>query len=539
VLTKKTLVGALAIAALAIGVVGSAPVSIARAEPPVAAEVERLQSRFEVAEAKVRDAETNLDTVRSDVQLMLWPVGILLAVLTIGGLLSVVFSIRDQRRGTQLHELAVRGETASQRRSEESFSAFLTESQKTLTLVNDTLRLAKESTDRASHAMEANAQARVGAIEADAEALMQEAYKAGEFEAPLDRLPMREEVGRIARELQGLEGYLELQNLALPANCRFVKALARFLADDTNGALSLLRHAEQEERPGDLRRFIVYWVGYIELTVGDYENARRHFVGDEEGMAQNDRQRQQLERMDFEAEFFLKAERREHAGTSTPEDRLGSVTDVLDKLEQLATRVDEGEESTHRSRTSHEVARTRADVYVWVARGNYDGATMPKDAQAALERAFEICEEQKDRDYYLEFTWAECAHALGRKCSRRAYLKVTKMLVEEASKHRETRREAELEYVNAICHARLAELAPRGELHQAELEQGRAEVAARNALETARVLAHGGVTIFSAMRRHNVNCEEFIAEVGTLVAPPGADAEERETAGGEPETPGL
>jgi hypothetical protein len=518
VLKNRTLAGALAVAALVIGGACLGRASTAHAAPAPAAEVERLQVRAEAAEAKVRAAETNIDTVRSDVQLMLWPVGILLAVLTLGGLLSVVFSIREQRRGTQLHELAVRGETASQRRSEESFSAFLTESQKTLTLVNDTLRLAKESTDRASHAMEANAQTRVSAIEADAEALMQAAYKEGQFEAVLNDLPMREQVGRISRDLQGLEGYLELQNLELPTNCRFVKALARFLADDTNGALSLLRHAEQHERPGDLRRFVLYWIGYMELTIGEYENARRRFQDDETGMALNDRQRQQLERMDFEAQFFLKAEQREHAGTSTPAQRLVSVAKLLGELDQLAQRVNEGEQSTHRSLTSHEVARTRADVFVWIARGKCQGGRMPEAARTALERAFAICEEQKERDYYLEFTWAECAHALGRKGARGAYAKVTKMVVEEAGKHRETRREAELEHVAAICHAHLAKLAPRKERHQAELEQGRAEAAARKALETARALGHGGVTIFSAARRHNVACHEFITDVGMLVA---------------------
>ena len=80
---------------------------------PSALQVERLQT-------KVEANERNVETLRSDVQLMLWPVGILLAVLTLGGLLSVVFSIRDQRRVTQLPRAAMTGETAAQRRSEES-----------------------------------------------------------------------------------------------------------------------------------------------------------------------------------------------------------------------------------------------------------------------------------------------------------------------------------------------------------------------------------------------------------------------------------
>ncbi len=281
------------------------------AEAPSALQVEALK-------VKVEANERNVDTVRSDVQLMLWPVGFLLAVLTLGGLLSVVFSIRDQRRVTQLHELAVTGETAAQRRSEESFSSFLTESQKTLTLVNDTLTLAKESTDRAAHAMQVNAEARVNSIEGRAEALMLRAFNSGEFESILDELELRNDLRRIAGDLGGLEGYLELQSMPLPPHCRFVKAIDLFLKDDTRGALELLQRAEQEARPGDLHRFTLYWIGYMQLTIGQYESARRKFYDDEGGLRTEDREHHQLERMELEAEFFEAASELEHHGLSTP-----------------------------------------------------------------------------------------------------------------------------------------------------------------------------------------------------------------------------
>jgi hypothetical protein len=518
---------------LVVGAALMAPLAISAptlaAEGPSTPQVEALR-------AKVEANERNVDTVRSDVQLMLWPVGILLAVLTLGGLLSVVFSIRDQRRVTQLHELAVTGETAAQRRSEESFSSFLSESQKTLTLVNDTLTLAKESTDRAAHAMQVNAEARVNAIEGRAEALMLRAFDSGEFESILDELELRNDLGRIAGDLGGLEGYLELQSMPLPPHCRFVKAIDLFLKDDTRGALELLQRAEQEARPGDLHRFTLYWIGYMQLTIGEYESARRKFHDDEGGLRTEDREHHQLERMELEAEFFQAANELERHGPSTPNERLRKTQELIGKLDNLARRV-AASDNARKSRTSHEVARTRADALSWVA---YDlaaagarlreedleagsAAEQPADDAAegvirawALRRAYEVCDAQHQRDFYLEFTRAECAKTLGLSGARAAFEEVTRMLVAEAGKHRETRREAELAQVAAICHAQLGSMPLDTEAAQGE-HRNAATGSASKAAETARSLSHTEVTIFSALRRHNISPEAFIREVSDLI----------------------
>ena len=516
------------VALLALAGLAALTASTAAAPAPSPVKVERLQAKVEANEASV-------STLRSDVQLMLWPVGILLAVLTLGGLLSVVFSIRDQRRVTQLHELAVRGETAAQRRSEESFSSFLAESQKTLTLVNDTLTLAKESTDRAAHAMQVNARARVDAIEARAEALMLRAFNSGEFESILDKLELRNDLGRIAADLAGLEGYLELQSMPLPAHSRFLKAIDLFLKDDARGALELLQRAEQEARPGDLHRFTLYWIGYIQLTIGEYESARRKFHDDEGGLRAEDREHHQLERMQLEAEFFEAAGEFERYGSGAPDERLGKTRGLIKKLDSLAAKV-AASDHNRKTRTSHEVARTRADVLAWIAYDptapiltdqDEDGGAVADEPDAdapaseirrwALHRAYAVCDEQQERDFYLEFTRADCARALGLEGAKEAYEQVASMLVAEAGKHRETRREAELAQVAAICHTRLASMPSETAAEQTE-HRNAAAAAASKAAETARSLSHTDVTIFSALRRHNIPPEQFITEVSTVGA---------------------
>ena len=86
---------------------------------------------------------------------------ILAAVLAFGGITSLIswgrheFSQSKRERQTdELHALAVRGETASQARSDEVHRTFLSSSKDTLDLVNATLNLAKQASERAAKSVE-------------------------------------------------------------------------------------------------------------------------------------------------------------------------------------------------------------------------------------------------------------------------------------------------------------------------------------------------------------------------------------------------
>ena len=273
----------------------------------------------------------------------------------------------------------------------------------------------------------------MNAIEGRAEALMLRAFDSAEFESILDELELRNELGRIAGDLRGLEGYLELQSMSLPPHCRFVKAIALFLKDDTRGALELLQRAEQEARPGDLHRFTLYWIGYMQLTIGGYESARRKFYDDEGGLRTEDREHHQLERMELEAEFFEAASELERHDSSTPNERLRKMKELIGKLADLAERVRTPATTPARAALAtrwHEPALTRSPG----SRTDPTAAGAPMDDEDvkagakpeqpaddaapgvirawALHRAYEVCNAQEQRDFYLEFTRAECAKAL-------------------------------------------------------------------------------------------------------------------------------
>ncbi len=120
----------------------------------LANQVHELASRLDDTRESLK--ETRESNHEND-SLILTPMAILIGILAAGGALGIVFSVRDQRRASQLHALSVSAEVGTQRRIEESYSTFLDESQKTLTLVNDTLGLAKEASVREARSMDLKA----------------------------------------------------------------------------------------------------------------------------------------------------------------------------------------------------------------------------------------------------------------------------------------------------------------------------------------------------------------------------------------------
>lgn len=506
---------------------------------------------------QIVDLRTEVHDLHDFVQFMFLPMGVLLAVLTIGGALSVVFSIRDQRRVSQLHELAVTGEVSGQRRSEQSFSSFLEESQKTLTLVNDTLKLAKEASGRAQHTIQTKARSEVEGIEQRAQQLMLDAF-AVEFETIVDAAQSRDELRTIGKELRALDGHLRLYDIELPPYSRFVKAIDAFLDDDTEGALYALERAAQEPMSVDLKRFVLYWLGYMLTTISAYDRAIKKFEGDEVDLARGDSQRIQLERMIKETSFFQIARRWIPAKDGGPRERLQKVARLLDELRDLAGEAATLDDPHHLSRISHEIARTRADIYTWVARDQNlptkplddewvgrakqvacPAPQPPEDAAAsgtvdelptldepatlvalapeqpevlragALLLAESICREQEEPDFYIALAQAECEFALGRDGAETTYRGVERMLSDEGAKHREQRRTAELEACSLICHWRLLLLG--SEAGHAEIRQ--ANEAYRRAVKAEHDMRQPNVTVFSHVQRRNLTREEFKQEI--------------------------
>lgn len=381
VVVVSTVTSPVPFAAVPVDAVAGPPLAAAAAKP----DSEKLADKVDLLSHELEGTEKIID-------MMLIPITVLVSILAAGGILGVVYSVRDQRRATQLHELTVGGEVAAQRRSEQSYGSFFEQSQTTISLVNDTLQLAKEANDRAMKSMQSKAQARIDEIEERSQTLLLEVFGDEEFELIINDARRRDELHDIAAELRSLEGYLSLQEIKLPQYTKFIKALDQFLLDDTEAAIDALRVAFQESAVGELRRFIEYWLGYMLTTIGNYEEAVSKFRDDEKGLKKGESEYFQLDRIIAETEFFDIAKRNAEKENSdpkkrvvtTPRERFKLVARLLDGLGTLDKKLEDSDSHRAKHHTQLEIARTRADIYEWVA---YDSDHLddPLDPDAVRE----------------------------------------------------------------------------------------------------------------------------------------------------------
>jgi tetratricopeptide (TPR) repeat protein len=514
---------------------------------------------------EVGDLSSKLESAEKSFTVVLIPFSILITILVAGGTLGIVFSVRDQRRTSQLHELAVSGELAAQKRSEQSYGSFLEQSQTTLSLVNDTLGLAKEANDRAMQSMKNKAQSQIDEIEERSQRLLLDVFTQEEFELIINDAHRRNELHDIAADLRSLEGYLSLQDITLPQYTKFIKALDQFLLDDTEAAIHALRLGAQEASVGDLEHFAEYWLGYMLTTVGEYDEAIRKFRHDELQLKEDEPEYFQLERIIAETEFFLIAKENVEEETASkkgrvvtgPQARFQLVAPVLDKLSELAKKLEESTNQHAKSHTRLEIARTRADIYEWVAydpdhlddplrpeqidaadavRGKYGNESTALNAVEfgsseawtalqdpdvfrawALRQAEDICKGQTERNLDLDFALAECLFKLNEHDEADAsFASAAHALEHEFRELHEKRRSASIHQSVLICHSRLLFLR-QTDPNQRREQKRDVRDALGDTFDVLKDMRQGQVTVFSQIQRRNVTQTEFKEEVRELV----------------------
>ncbi|HEV2791161.1 MAG TPA: hypothetical protein VGV69_07675 [Solirubrobacterales bacterium] len=368
---------------------------------------------------------------------------------------------------------------------------------------------------------------------------MLDVFNSNEFELVVVDPVRREELHAIGREVRALEGHMGLQGVELKDYAKFVKALDQFLLDETEAAMQALQLAAQGAVVGDLQRFVEYWLGYMRTTVGMYTEAVQNFERDEKGLPDGSPQYFQLERIKAETRFFALAkpdptakywDKKKKVDTRLPNERFEVVDSLLDDLEKLAGEVERSDDHEAKVHTELEVARTRADIFDWIA---YDkdhldeplSETAIKEAGAivaglppikkfsglltspewndlaqkpdvlrywALVQAQEICEEKVSEEesgeeesgeeeigeeesgessMEVHFALAECYFKLRDDRAIRAFERLEGDISKYFGEDREKRHEVALQQSLLICHCRLFTLRKEAEEVLKKLEE--------------------------------------------------------------------
>jgi tetratricopeptide (TPR) repeat protein len=449
-------------------------------------------------QAEVREVQQQNDNLESFFELLLVPVTILVGLLASGGALGLVTSFRSERRQSELHELAISGETASQERAADTHLAFLSGSQETLNLVNATLSLSKQASERAAEAVEEKAQERLHDLDHKAREILSEAHDAHNFKAIARDPYLREKLTEIAHSLWGIEGYAGLHGLALTPHCLFARGFDRHLAENPKQAIGLWREAADDHDDPDLCALALFWAGYESNNIGDFRRAGECFRQARERHLTDDGRTQhyELSRIEIQTGFFERACEQHPA-----EDRRVVVEEFVEDLGELikplgASRREFAGERRH-------CEETLGELWLWSARLS----PHERAASEPLSTIDEECLHQAVTHFgrggdllWSRFGRAQAVWALGDSLSEEDYDSLLRELIAEADSHREPR---------TIALRQAAVLIAEGE-HKDSREA--LDNAHRRIWEAIGHI-HAGLTVFSPWQKRNVSLEVFKEEI--------------------------
>lgn len=238
-------------------------------------------------------------------------------LLTIGTGFSIVGFIKTEKRESTSFRLtleSVQEAKAASFESKENENRILAESQKTLSLVNETLTLATEASKRASKSLETRLRRSILNLENDSKEVVE---YSGAFEDDKNLTTDKSkcsDIHRIGRKIEGIENNLVIlgdatlddtntQGLNLKPYCNFIRGTDSYLSEQFSEAVeywkAVTNSADSETK---LQSLAYYWMGYINNNLGDFNKAKNSFNKAFE--LANDSRKFELRRIQLETRFF-------------------------------------------------------------------------------------------------------------------------------------------------------------------------------------------------------------------------------------------
>jgi tetratricopeptide (TPR) repeat protein len=422
----------------------------------------------------------------------------LVAILTGGGAVGVVLSFRNEQRQGESHGLAMKGEAKAQERAEETHDKFLRGSQETLNLVNQTLSLAKDASERAEKATKEKANEQLEGIDKSAKAVLAEAFDAGDFKVVVRDPIIEERLKSIGKNIMRTEGHAGLHGLKLSPRCLFAKGLEGHLDSMPEQAIESWEEAAEAAGEPELSAFALYWVGYERNNIGEFSRAATAFHSAHENCLTDKDQAQhyELKRMEIRARFFdsvakgvIQAERRP------------AIQGFIDGLEGLITSL-----PAHKRLEFDEERRlceeAIGELLLWSARlsphERKSGEEFNSPEKKALEEALDHFEEAGN-GVWAVFGRAQAQWALGGSISDHEYASL-RMGLHQGDSHREARTVALRHAATLIAEKEHGDSSGALAITSRELR-----------MEIQRV--NERLTVFSPWQKRNVSHELFKREV--------------------------
>jgi len=198
------------------------------------------------------------------------------------GVYSFVMERNSEKRAHKAFKLAYIGEKASQDRADQVHQSFLAGSMTTLNLVNSTLELSKEASQRAANLVQDNARASLRSLDNEAKTLLSDAKESREL---ITNSRKRSKLVGLGAKINGFEISRIMLTSVLPLtpHCEFIRGLDFHLKqqfDDAKESWSNVAVSESAEP--SLRGLAYYWIGMERNNLGEFAEAEISFRNSEE-----------------------------------------------------------------------------------------------------------------------------------------------------------------------------------------------------------------------------------------------------------------
>lgn len=442
----------------------------------------------QAAEIRMALLERDVQTLRSFLEFGATLLGV---VLALGGLASLYSLFRFEHRASEAHSLSISGERASQNRAAEVHSTFLEGSKTTLELVNSTLALAQEASERAAKFLENKARTMLGELDKEAKGLLASVPRKDDRALIADE-GRRSNLRSLAQKLTGFEinRFLLPVELPLTPACSFMRGMDFHLNQQYQEAFSSWEQvALGDTVEPSLRSLAWYWIGYERNNLGQFSEAVRSF---EQALDFGTGVRRfELERIILETRFFNKT-------SEKPEVLVPLLEDLFDRLDRAEGPSDEIEARKAK------VANTLGNVLHVLGLQARDRSQTDL-SRSYFQKAANHLSVFADQDKWCRFGLAEALYYLGRTSEAvELYRLRVRADAQAESIHRvEPRTKVLATTTELVCCLRVSDWNEKvAHLHSQVIEAlGRVDQR---------------LTVYSQHQRRNISKEEFVDDLRAL-----------------------
>lgn len=437
-------------------------------------------------ERKIKTLEGEIENLRSWIT---WA-GIALGGFAALGAFGSFFSLwRFESRASQSHKVAIRGEEATQERAAEVHTTFLEGSKTTLELVNATLLLAKEASERAAHFLEEKARESLESLNREAKALLAKAPQENDRGLIADSRK-RAALMSLAQKLAKFETnrFVLPRDIRLTPPCLFVLGMEHHLKQQFDDALKYWEEVALDENADKLLRSLTwYWIGYEHNNLGDFPNAISSF---EQALTLSEGSRSyELERILIESRFFNNEE----------------PTELLQPLQILLQRIDDDPKPSKELEARRiKICGTLGNIFHIIGE-DFRAKNNAEEADENFNRAAQYFSQASERDLWAQFGLAEALYRAKQVEKAREMFKGPVLLSaqREGVERMEPRTKVLARQTELICYLRVPELLDRKPLMHSQVLESLSEVG-------------DGLTVYSQLRRRNVMRREFLLDLAAL-----------------------